>query len=75
MPMEGLYWIKVSDMPRTRSIHPEGRLETRAVLPRTGRQLNVDDFRRNWSAFKTEPERLVELTLLGSSCPDVSTKD
>lgn len=62
--MEVLYWVKVSDMSGMRSIHPEGRLETRAGLPWTGRQLNVDDFRRNWNAFKIEPVRTMEPTLL-----------
>lgn len=47
VPREVLYWVNVSDLPRTRSIGPEGRLEIRAGLPWTGRQLNIDDFRRN----------------------------
>ena len=36
VPAEVLYWVKVLNMPRTRSIVLEGRLETRAVLPWTG---------------------------------------
>lgn len=55
--MEVLYWVKVLDIPRTRSIDLEGRLETRAALPWTGRQLNVDDFRRNQVLFRTESVR------------------
>lgn len=47
VPREVLYWVNVSDLPRMRSIGPEGRLETRAGLPWTWRQLNIDDFRRN----------------------------
>lgn len=47
VPREVLYWVNVSDLPRMRSIGPEGRLETRAGLPWTWKRLNVDDFRRD----------------------------